>query len=162
MELVPVGFLAVHLEGILAFLGQCGIVAPQVPVTAFYSLSFLGLALTHTALGTESVVDTGSVSDDERRSVPCLGLADGLETLALVGTHSNLGYIYVAVCGLHQTQILLAHALAVGSKLCDGADGSGLRSLTAGIGVNLGVEYEYVHVLTATDNVVETAVTDVV
>ena len=37
-----------------------------------------------------------------------------------------------------------------------------LRGLTAGVGVNLRIEHEDVYVLTAGDDVVETAVTDVV
>ena len=40
-------------------------VTPQVPVTALHSLLLLSLALTHTALGLQTVVDTWSVGDDD-------------------------------------------------------------------------------------------------
>ena len=65
VEVLPVGLLRVESERILAFIGQSGIVAPQVPVTALDSLLLLSLALTHAALGLHTVVDTGSVSDDD-------------------------------------------------------------------------------------------------
>ena len=65
MEVLPVGLLRVERERILAFLSQSGVEAPQVPVTALDSLLLLSLALTHTALGLQTVVDTGSVSDDD-------------------------------------------------------------------------------------------------
>ena len=94
--------------------------------------------------------------------MPSLSLAECLQTLALVSTHSHLCYIYVAVGSLHETQVLLAHALAVGSKLSDGTDGRCLGSLTAGVGVNLGVDDEDVDILTRTDDMVQTTVTDVV
>ena len=76
VEVLPVGLLRVERERVLAFLSQGGVVAPQVPVTALHSLLFLGLALTHTSLGLQTVVDTGSVSDDDGRSMPSLSLAD--------------------------------------------------------------------------------------
>ena len=44
VEVSPVRLLGVEAERIIAFLGQSGIVAPQVPVTAFNSLLLLGLA----------------------------------------------------------------------------------------------------------------------
>ena len=65
MEVLPVGLLRVEREWVLAFLSQCWVEAPQVPVTALNSLLLLGLALTHTALGLQTVVDTWSVSDDD-------------------------------------------------------------------------------------------------
>ena len=75
VEVSPVRLLRVEAERILAFLGQSGVVTPQVPVTALDSLLLLSLALTHTALGLQTVVlrrakrqsraDTGSVSDDD-------------------------------------------------------------------------------------------------
>ena len=52
-----------HVIAILALVLKCGIIAPEVPVTAFYSLFLLFLALTHSFLDT--MVDTGSVSDDQ-------------------------------------------------------------------------------------------------
>ena len=65
MEVLPVRLLRVEREWVLAFLSQSWVVAPQVPVTALNSLLLLGLALTHTALGLQTVVDTWSVSDDD-------------------------------------------------------------------------------------------------
>ena len=47
-ELVPIGFLAVEAEGVLAFVFEGGVVTPEVPVATFTGACFLGLALTHT------------------------------------------------------------------------------------------------------------------
>ena len=47
-------------------------------------------------------------------------------------------------------------------ELSDSTERSSLRSLTAGVGVNLSIEHEDIHVLTRSNHVVETTVTDVV
>lgn len=59
---LPIRFFRVKHEWILAFFFQ-RVETPQVPVTAFYSLSLFSLALTHTCL--QTVVDTRSVSDNQ-------------------------------------------------------------------------------------------------
>ena len=132
VEVCPVRLLGVEREWVLAFLGQSGIVAPEVPVAALDGLLLLGLALAHAALGLQTVVDTGSVGDDDRRSVPSLGLADSLQGLSVVSTHGNLSDIDVAVGGSDHTEVLLADALTLGSELSDSAERCSLRGLTTG------------------------------
>ena len=63
LELIPLWLFGVELERVLAFGFEFRIISPEVPLTSFNSLSFLGLALTHTSF--QTVVDTRSVSDDE-------------------------------------------------------------------------------------------------
>ena len=94
--------------------------------------------------------------------MPCLSLADSLEGLCVVSAHSNLSYIYITVSGSNHTEILLADALTLSSELSDSTKRSSLRSLTTGVRVNLSIEHEDVHVLTRSNHVVETAVTDIV
>ena len=65
LEEVPVGRLGVEREGILAFVGQLGIVAPQMPVATFNGTGFFGLAATHASLDLKTVVDTGCIGNDE-------------------------------------------------------------------------------------------------
>ena len=65
MELAPIRLLRVERERVLALVSQLRVEAPQVPVTALNCATFLSLALTHTALGLKTVVDTWSISDDE-------------------------------------------------------------------------------------------------
>ena len=108
------------------------------------------------------MVDTWCVGDDDGWAVPSLSLADSLEALVVVSTHSNLCNIYVAVSCSNHTEILLADALTLGSELSDSAERSSLRGLTTGVRVNLSIEHEDVDVLTRSNHVVETAVTDVV
>ena len=94
--------------------------------------------------------------------MPSLGLADSLEGLCVVSAHSDLSYVYITVGGSNHTQILLADALTLSSELSDSAERCSLRSLTTSVRVNLSIEHEDVHVLTAGNHMVETAVTDVV
>ena len=108
------------------------------------------------------MVDTGCIGDDDGRSVPSLSLADSLQGLSVVSTHSNLSYIYITVSGSDHTEILLADALALSSELSDSTKRSSLRSLTTGVRVNLSIEHEDVNVLTISNHVVETKLTDIV
>ena len=63
LELAPVRLLAVEGEGILAFLGESGVEAVQMPVTALYGELLLSLALAHAVA--QTVVDAGRVGDDQ-------------------------------------------------------------------------------------------------
>ena len=106
--------------------------------------------------------DTGRVGHDERRSGVGFCLADGLERLIVVGTHRDLRHINVTVGRGDETEVLLSDALTAGGKLRHGTRRRRLRRLTAGVGVNLRVEDENVHIFAAGDHVVETAVANVV
>ncbi|GAE16237.1 hypothetical protein JCM6292_2639 [Bacteroides pyogenes JCM 6292] len=125
-----------------------------MPVTACNRFGFFFLALTHT--GFQSVADTRSVSDDERRTRICFGFADGFQCLSLIGAHCNLCYVYIAVSSCHQTEIFFAYTLAGCGKFRNGAHRSCLRRLTARIGINLCVENKDVHIFAGSDYVVET------
>ena len=94
--------------------------------------------------------------------MPSLGLADSLQGLSVVSTHSNLSYIYITVGSSDHTEILLADALTLGSELSDSAERRSLRGLTTGVRVNLSIEHEDIYIFTRSDDVVETTVTDVV
>ena len=115
-----------------------------MPVSALYSCFLLFLRVTH-ALA-DAMVDTGSVSDDDRGSVVSFCLADCLEGLSVVGSHCNLCAVYVTVGGCDESEVFLAYALAGSGKLGDSADRSSLGCLAAGVGVNLSVDYENVDV----------------
>ena len=160
VELAPVWLLGVEAERVLAFLDEGGVEAPEVPVAAFDGLALLGLALAHTGL--QTVVDTGSVGDDDAGTVPSLSFADSLEGLSVVCTHCNLSDIDVAVGGGNHAEVLLADTLTLGSELSDSTERRSLGSLATGVGVNLRVEHEDVHIFACSDDVVETAVTDVI
>ena len=53
------------------------------------------------------------------------------------------------------------YLLASRRKLCDLTDVGGLGGLTAGVGVNLGVEYEDIHILSGGKHMVNAAEADV-
>ena len=149
-------FLGVEREGLLV----CRVEAEVDPVAGFDSLLGLSHAVDHTALDT--VVNARCVGDDERRTMICFGFKQCLDALVEVGTHSDLSNIYVAVRHSDGSKILLAGGLTSRSELSDRAGRSCLRSLTAGVGVNLGVEYQDVDILAGSDDMVKTAEADVV
>ena len=82
--------------------------------------------------------------------------------LVLVGAHGHGGHVDVAVCHGHAAKILLRGFLTRGGELGHGAGRRRLRRLSAGVGVNLGVEDEDVDVPVLGEDVVETAVADVI
>ncbi len=159
-ELAPVGLLRVEVEAILSFIFLSGIEVPQVPVAALDGLLLLVLRATHTDLDT--VVDAGCVADDERRSVVGLGLLDDVEVLSLAGAHSHLCHIDVAVALGNHTEVFLADLLTRGGEFGDSAGRGGLRALSAGVGVHLGVDDDDVDILAAGQDVVQTAESDII
>ena len=104
----------------------------------------------------------GSVADNQRRARICLSLSNSLQRLLHVGAHSNLCNINVAVGHRDFSQRLLADRLAGSRELRNCANRSCLGSLTAGVGVNLGIEYHDVDVLTGSQHVVKAAEADIV
>ena len=66
-EFAPVGLFGVEGEGVLTLFFKGRVVAPQLPVTAFYGQLFFALALAHA--GFQAVVDAGGVCYYERWSV---------------------------------------------------------------------------------------------
>ncbi len=157
-ELVVIGLLGIKLERVLAFRFPAWVVAVEVPVAAFHS----PLALFHALAHIDTVVDTRSVGDDQGRTVVALRLDHGLEQLIAVGAHGHRGHVHIAVGHGHQAQILLAGGLAAGGELGHGPGGRGLGGLTAGVGVDLGVQNQHVHIFAGGQNMVQAAEADVV
>ena len=131
-----------------------------MPVSACNGVGLFLLCLAHT--GFEAVVDTGRVSDNQRRAVVSLSLAEGLEGLGLVGAHGYLCAVYITVGRCDKTKVFLADALAGSGEFGDSANGCCLGGLAAGIGVNLGIQDEHIHVLAGGEHVVKTTEADVV
>ena len=161
-EVVVVGgrSLAVNGERILALGLKVRVEAEEVPVACLDGCLGGAHALAHAVLG--AVVDAGSVGDDEGGTLVGLGLADSLDGLIVVGTHADLGDVNVTVGDGDLSQILLLYVLAGCCELRNSAGGSGLGSLTAGVGVNLGIEDEDVDVLVGSQNMVNTAEANIV
>ena len=149
LELIPLRLFGVERERVLAFSLELRVVTPEVPVTALNSFGFFGLRFTHTCF--QTVVDTRSVSDDERRSRISLRLADSLEGLSLVSAHSDLCYINISVRGSNHTEVFLTNALTHRSELSDSAERRCLGCLTTGVGVHLGIEHEDVDIFAGSD-----------
>ena len=72
-SVISCGSLGIQLEGILASQSLSGIEAEHMPVTSSYGILDGLLSLDHTALDT--LVDAGSVSDDQGRAMVALSLS---------------------------------------------------------------------------------------
>ena len=114
----------------------------------------------HAAL--DGVHLTGGVADHQRGTLVGLGLTDGGQSLVGVGAHGDLSHIDIAVAHGDLSQALLGSGLTGSGELGHSAEVGGLGSLTAGVGVDLGIEDHDVHVLAGSQNVVQTAEADVV
>ena len=157
-RIIAGGFFGIQGEGVLAFCRQSGIVTVQLPISAFDGF----LHLVHRARHIYAVVDAGSVSDDQRRSFISFGFFQSFQQLVHVGAHSDLSNVNVAVAHSHHAEVFLLYALAVGGELRDRAGRSRLGSLTAGVGVNFGIQNEDVDVFAAGEDVIQSAVADIV
>ena len=145
-------------QGALAAVGAAGIVAEERPVAGVDR----ELLLVEAAGEVVAVGDAVAVGDDQGGAVEGLGLAQGGEGLAVLRAEGDAGDVDVAVLQGHEGDVLFPGGLAAGGELGHGAHGGGLGGLAAGVGVDLGVEHEDLHVGAGGEDVVETAVADVV
>ena len=106
--------------------------------------------------------NTRSVSDDDGRTIVCFRFADRFQRLVAVGTHTYAGNIYVAVAHAHEAEVLLGQALTGVGKQSHRTDRGGFGSLTTGVGVYFSIQNQDIDVAVLRDNVVQTAVTDIV
>ena len=72
--------LGVENKGSLAFGGESRVVAEQSPVTGIHSL----LLVFELAVQIETVVDAGTVADDQRRTIVCFRFLENLQGLGVV------------------------------------------------------------------------------
>ena len=87
---------------------------------------------------------------------------DGLEGLRSVGAHGDLRNVDIAVAHGDLRQGLRLGFLTGSCELRNLTDVGSLGSLSAGVGVNLGIEDEDVDIFTGSENMVHTAEADVV
>ena len=145
-------------NGLPPAVAQHRVVADQRPVAAGHGAVLLAEPVAHL----DAVRDAVAVGDHQRRAVVGLGLAEGAQGLLRVGAHRDPGDVDVAVGDRLQREVFLRHGLAGGGELGDGAERRRLGRLAAGVGVDLGVEHQHVHVAPAGQDVVEAAGADVV
>ena len=108
------------------------------------------------------MVDARRIADDEGRSVVSFGFFQSFYKLRFIRAHRALRHVYVAVRAGYHAEVLLLHSLAAGSEFRNRRDRSGLRSLSAGVGINFGIQHKHVYVLARSKHVIESAVADVV
>ncbi len=120
------------------------------------------MLLVQTALHVDAVGDAVAVGQNQRGAAISLGLPEGQQSLLRVGPQRDAGHIDVAVGNRLQGQILLAHRLAGRREFGDRPERGGFRHLTAGVGVDLGVHHQDIHVAAAGQHVIDAGGADVV
>ena len=131
-----------------------------MPVTSFYSVLLFCLSFAHTNLDT--MVDTWSISDNQGRSRICFCFCKSFDTLIVISTHCDLCNIYIAVAHCDRSQVFLLHFFSACCELCNCSGRCSLGGLSASVGVNFCIEYHYVDILSACQNMVNAAASDIV
>ena len=89
----------------------------------------------------------GGVADDQGRAGVSFRFLDGLDGLRRVCAHGDLRHVDVAIAHGDLGKALALELLTGSRELRDLADVGGLGRLPAGVGIDLSVEDEHVHVL---------------
>ena len=131
-----------------------------MPVSALNCQFFLSLSFAHAFLDT--MVDTWSISDDQRWSRICFCFCNCFNSLVEVSTHSNLCYVYITIAHSDGSHIFLLNLFTACSELCNSTCRCRFRRLSACVGVNFCIEYHYVDILSGSQYMVNTAEADVV
>ena len=148
----------VEQERVAARCTQHRVVPDQRPVPAGHGAGLLVEPTSHL----DAVGDAVAVGDHQRWPVVGLRLAEGAQCLLGIRPHGHPRDVHVAVGDGLQGDVLLGGGLACGSKLGDRPQRRCLGRLTAGVGVDLGVEHQHVHVAPARQDMVQPAGPDVV
>ena len=150
----------IKLEGIFAFFSKSGVEAEEMPVTCFNSAFFFCHCVAHAAFDT--VVDARCISNDEGRTVISFCFGDCFNCLCHVCALCDLCNIDVTIAHCDCCKVFLLNVFTCCCELCNCCGGSSLGGLTAGVGVNFGIENENVDVSAGCKNMIKTAETDVV
>ena len=142
----------------MSFFDERGVVAIKLPISAFNRKFFLVLRFAHI----DTVVDARRVANDKGRSVIRFCLGNCLDELRFVRAHGAFCDVNVFVSHGDLAKVFLLCEFAACREFCDRARRGGFTCLSAGVAVNFGVKDEDIYVFARRDNVVESAVADVV
>ncbi|MPN07494.1 hypothetical protein SDC9_154764 [bioreactor metagenome] len=131
-----------------------------MPVTGRNRILNFKLSTAHAALN--AVVNARRIADNEGRAIIGFRLSNGLGSLRIVGTHRALCNIDIAIAHSDSRKILLLDFLTSSGKLRNRASRSCLGGLTAGVGINLGIKDNDIDVLALCQNVIQTAITNII
>ena len=150
----------VSLESRANFLSAAGLKRKLCQYPALNCQFFFCLSFCHTLLDT--MVDTWSVCNDQRRSRISFCFSDCFNSLVEVSTHRDLCYVYIAIAHCDGSHIFLLGFFTASCELSDCTCRCRFRGLSACVGVNLCIEYHNVDVTSACENMVNTTESDIV
>ena len=152
------GLLRIELQRVEALLAPTRIVAVEEPAAGVHRQVLLAQVVAQV----HAVGDAGQVGDDERGTVPGLGLHEGAQGMYVLGTGGDRGHVDVLVGHGDHAQVLLRGRLASGGELGHRAPGGRLGGLATGVGIDLGIQHQQVDVLARGQRMVQATEADVV
>ena len=108
------------------------------------------------------MVDTWSISDNQRWSRISLSLCNSFYSLVEVSTHGNLSNVYIAIAHSDGSHIFLLSLFTACSELSDSTCRCRLGRLSTCVRINLCIEYHNVDVTSTSENMVNTTESDIV
>jgi cation transport ATPase len=106
--------------------------------------------------------DAVAVSDDQSRTIVGFCLKKRFQGVLVLCSHGNAGYIHVAITHRDQAQIFLGYAFAARRKFGNRTKWSCLGTLSASVGIDLCIQQQDFDITSASEHMIEAAVTDVV
>ena len=103
--------------------------------------------MVHAAL-CNSVKLTRCIADDKRRSVVALSLTYNLHSLCRISSECNLSHIYITITHGNLCKGFLSNLFTCCGELAHLTDVGSLRSLSACVGVHLGIKYHNIDIFT--------------
>mmetsp|Transcript_81195 Transcript_81195/g.238581 ORF Transcript_81195/g.238581 Transcript_81195/m.238581 type:complete len:233 (-) Transcript_81195:235-933(-) len=110
----------------------------------------------------EALADARCVGQNQAWPRVCLCLQECSNCLLRVDVNADGCHVHILVSHCHAAQVLLGCLLSRLCKFRHCSGRSGLRCLTTGVAVHLGVQHQDLDVLLAGDNMVEAAIPDII
>ncbi|MPN31321.1 hypothetical protein SDC9_178795 [bioreactor metagenome] len=108
------------------------------------------------------MVNTRCISNNQGWSGISLSLGNSFKGLIFISTHGDLCYIYIPIAHGDYAKIFLLGLFPAGRKLGNCRSRSGLRRLTAGIGIYFGIKHQNVYIFAGSQYMIQSAETNII
>ena len=110
-----------------------------------------------TQSGPDAMSNAGGIGDDQGGTRIGSSFRQCFYCLVVIGSHGNLGHIYISICHGNGCQIFFSAFLAACGKFCGRAQGSCFGCLSACIGVNFRIQYQDIDIPSTGKDMIQTA-----
>ena len=108
------------------------------------------------------MVDTWSISNDQRRSRICFSLSDCFHTLIHISTHCDLCYIHITIAHCDGSKVFLLNIFTTCCELGNCTDVCRFGRLSTCIGIYLSIKYHYVDIFATCKDMIYATESDIV